>query len=347
MSSIIRRPWPAPRRIPATLCTICWFPGSADLERLGGPSVNVYGSVLTNAGGKANNAAGTLQGVDNIEVAQASTRLFELWAETDLAGVGTRAGLYDLNSEFYSTPTAALFLAPAFGIGSELSSTGPNGPSIFPSTALAMRARKQLSSVLTFKFAVLDAKAGVLGDPGGIDVSFKHGVLFISELEWEGFVHTSVGAWHYSRKQEEIANPAERKAAYGAYISVERPLWGNEHTSFSGTGFLRAGMSDGDTTPFNGGWQAGLLLNRVLPGRPNSTVAFGVFQGRLGAKEKDDLRNNGIQASSSETGFELTASDQVTPWLRIQPDIQVIHNPNADGSRNDAWVATLRAAFTL
>jgi len=76
-------------------------------------------------------------------------------------------------------------------------------------------------------------------------------------------------------------------------------------------------------------------------------VAFGVYQGRLNVKQRDNLRADGLQVAAFETGFELTASDQVTPWLRIQPDLQFIHNPNADHARGDAWVAALRLAFTL
>ncbi len=319
----------------------------AGLERLGGPGAEVYGSVLVNAGGKANNAAGTLQGVDNIEVVHAGTRLFQLWAESDLGPVATRAGLYDLNSEFYTTGSAGFFLAPAFGVGSELSSTGPNGPSIFPSTALAVRGQVSLSSDLAFKAAVLDAKAGVLGDPGGIDFSFDHGLLFITELDWNGFAQVSLGAWRYSRKQIDIADLNSLKPAYGAYLSVERRLWGTDDSQLLAVAFLRAGMSDGDTTPFNGGWQAGLLLNHVLPDRPDSMVAFGVYQGRLNLKQRDNLRADGLEAAAFETGFELTASDQVTPWLRIQPDLQFIHNPGADHTADDAWVAALRLAFTL
>jgi porin len=319
----------------------------ADLKHVTGWSGKVYASVLVNGGGKANNAAGTLQGVDNIEVARAGARLFQFWAETDLGPIATRAGLYDLNSEFYSTESAGLFLAPAFGVGSELSSTGPNGPSIFPSTALAVRTRAAISDDLAFKFAVLDAKAGVLGDHGGVDFSFRQGLLFISQLDFDGFVRASVGAWHYSRKQRDIADPDVRKPAYGAYLSVERRLWGSEDSLLATTAFLRAGLSDGDTTPFNGGWQAGLLLNHVLPGRPNSMLSLGAYQGRLNLKQRDNLRADGLEVASSETGFELTASDQLTSWLRIQPDLQFIHNPSADRARNDAWVTALRLAATF
>ena len=95
--------------------------------------------MLNNSGGAPNDVAGTLQGVDNIEVRTPRLRLFELWLEQSLGPASVRAGLYNLNSEFYADDAAGQLLAPAFGIGSELAATGPNGPSIFPSTALGVR----------------------------------------------------------------------------------------------------------------------------------------------------------------------------------------------------------------
>ena len=96
--------------------------------------------VLNNFGGMPNNRANTLQGIDNIEVASQRLRLFEAWLQYGLgSNASARVGLYDMNSEFYANDAAGTLLAPAFGVGSEIAATGPNGPSIFPSTALALR----------------------------------------------------------------------------------------------------------------------------------------------------------------------------------------------------------------
>ncbi|MBA4354801.1 MAG: porin, partial [Novosphingobium sp.] len=113
----------------------------ADLAALAGwQGAQVHFHVLDNRGARPNDSAATLQGVDNIEVSDAGLRLFEAWIEQDLGqGASLRAGLYDLNSEFYANDAAGVLLAPPFGIGSELAATGPNGPSIFPYSALAAR----------------------------------------------------------------------------------------------------------------------------------------------------------------------------------------------------------------
>ena len=96
-----------------------------DLERaVGWKGATVHAYVLNNMGGRPNDVAATLQGVDNIEVSRERLRLYELWIEQSLAGgaASVRAGLYDLNSEFYATGASDLLIAPPFGIGSEPSS---------------------------------------------------------------------------------------------------------------------------------------------------------------------------------------------------------------------------------
>ena len=132
-----------------------------DLDQaLGWRGARLHMSGLYNGGGEPNALAGTLQGVDNIEVGAQGARLFEAWIEQDLGGAATLlAGLYDLNSEFYATEASGLLLAPPFGIGSELASTGPNGPAIFPSSSLAARLRIGDMETFYAQAAVVNADA--------------------------------------------------------------------------------------------------------------------------------------------------------------------------------------------
>lgn len=316
-----------------------------DMQRLAGWSdTSVFVHVLNNSGGAPNDEAQTLQGVDNIEVTRQRARLYEFWIETNLGPVNTRAGLYDVNSEFYANDSAGLLIAPAFGIGSELAATGPNGPSIFPSTALAVRLSTQLSQHLSARAAIVNANAGVIGDPDGVDTHFDDGALLIGELSWNGATSVDVGAWTYTDKQDDIRlvdglGDAVSQRAVGAYISAEREI------SPGATIFARVGISDGDTTPYVGGWQAGVLFTNVIPSRADSQLSIGAYQGRFGSKFRANQRDDGLNASRAETGIELTYSDQVTPWLRLQPDVQIVLDPNGDRDRQELWTAGLR--FTI
>src|SRR5687768_17493844 len=74
-----------------------------DLEKaVGWRGAVLHAYALNNSGGAPNDIAGTLQGVDNIEVAKPRLRLFELWLEQGVGRATVRAGLYNLNSEFYA-----------------------------------------------------------------------------------------------------------------------------------------------------------------------------------------------------------------------------------------------------
>lgn len=321
------------------------------LERVfGWQGAHVYAHLLNNSGGAPNDIAGTLQGVDNIEVERPRGKLYQFWIEQEFAGGrgSVLAGLYDLNSEFYVTDAAGVFIAPAFGIGSELAATGPNGPSIFPSTALSLRGRWALTENQTIQAAIVNAHAGVLGDPGGVDDEFDNGALIIAEWARSGAINVRIGAWRYSDDQHDIrdtdglGDPLQR-TANGAYVSAEGVVWdaGDDDVRET-TAFIRVGGSDGDTTDFSGGWQAGLTVTQVFEGRPESVFGIGVNQAFVTSKFRANEIDLGNDPAHAESAVELTYSDRLLPYLTLQPDIQIIHEPGADRARDNVVVGTLR-----
>jgi porin len=325
------------------------FQISADLDldkAFGWKGATAHVLLLNNSGAMPNDDAGTLQGVDNIEVSRQRARLFEAWVEQGFGDKGSiRAGLYDLNSEFYSNDSAGLLIAPAFGIGSELAATGPNGPSIFPSTSLAVRARWTPNEHVYAQAAVLNANAGVLGDPGGVHTSFDNGVLVIAEAGWQGRGKVAVGTWRYSDKQDDIrglttAGDPIHRTAQGAYVLLERELTGEGEVRKT-TAFARLGVSDGDTTAFKGGWQAGVLVEHVFESRPDSAFSVGVNQAYLSGKFRDNAFDAGQRLQHAESAIEVTYSDKIGP-VTIQPDLQYVKDPGADGGVGHALVAILR-----
>lgn len=237
--------------------------------------------------------------------------------------------------------SAGLLLGPSFGISPEFAATGPNGPSIFPSTALGARFNYAFSDETYARFVVLNARAGVPGDPDGIDTSFDDGLL----LAAEGGAHgVSLGAWTYSKDQPEISGAGEA-SSYGVYAMMERAL--NEAEVRSATGFLRVGVSNGETSEFAGAWQGGVLVERVLNSRPDSVFSFGIAQAFLSDDYRVDQRASGIDSAAHETQFEITYSDALCPHLTIQPDLQYIVHPGGDRDVDDAVVAGLRITLTL
>lgn len=314
----------------------------------------LHGHLLSNQGGSPNAFARTLQGVDNIEVSRQGVRLYELWLEAPIGErASVRAGLYDVNSEFYVNDAAGLLIAPSFGMGSELAATGPNGPSIFPSTALAIRGAVDFDGGYV-RAAVVNAHAGVFGDPGGVDLEFDDGALAIAEGGLDlGRAKVAVGAWRYSEDQDDIREldafgEPRRHKAQGAYVLGERVLFGDaDGEDRTVTGFFRAGISDGATSPFAGGWQAGLLVEHVLEGRPDSAFSVGLQQGLLSSRLRDNLRDEGVDASGAESGIEFTWSDRLGDRVTIQPDLQIIFDPGGNHDADTVVVAGLRLSIDL
>lgn len=310
-------------------------------------------SVMNVSGGMPNLTAGTLQGINNIEAASHRLRLYEAWIEQPFAEgrLSVRAGLYDLNSEFYATESAATLLNPGFGIGSELAATGSAGPAIFPSTALAGRlnVRPTLNSYV--RVAVVNAAAGTLGDRGGVNTRFDEGVLTIAELGYAGDSHFAVGVWRYSRGQDhlleldDVGDP-RRRAGQGLYLMAERRLLGEPDGARMVTGFVRAGVSDGRTSPFRGSAQAGVLVERVFAGREDSLLSLGVNVGVLGGAYRDVLRAGGTPAAAAETQLEITYADNLLPNLQVQPDLQYTFNPGGVSGADGVLTAAIRFTVT-
>ncbi|WP_225205694.1 carbohydrate porin [Novosphingobium huizhouense] len=324
-----------------------------DLDALAGWSgARGFVYVLDNHGLRPNDAAGTLEGVNNIEVGRAATRLFEAWIEQDLGrGANLRVGLYDLNSEFYVTDSSGLLLGPPFGIGSEFASTGRNGPSIFPSSALAARLSLPLGKDGGFvRMAVLDARAQTFGDVGGVDLHFGDGLLFIGEAgKAKGATRLAVGAWGYSRGAPNFylagadGEPV-RKPSYGGYAMVEHDLPLGEARKL--TAFVRAGVASPDSAPFRGALQAGVLLAPALKARPESLFSIGFHQAWTNRNFRAAARAEGV-VPANEQGIEATYADSVLPWLSLQPDVQWVRHPGGDRQARSALILSLRTTASF
>jgi porin len=325
---------------------------SLDLDQIAGwHGATVFVNVLNNFGGRPNDLAGSIQGINNIEVGNTRLKVYEAWIEQGFASdaASVRAGLYDLNSEFYQSDASGLLISPPFGIGSELSATGPNGPSIFPSTALAVRLAAKIGKGYA-QVAVINAEAGTIGDEGGVAPFGREGVLLIGEAGVHANGKFAIGGWTYSKRQPTVSPPdltqgPPPRQAWGAYFIAEQTLSGNADEGRSLQGFLRIGISDGKTTPFSSGWQAGILVNQPFKGRPASAFSLGVGSAGLSHNYRDAVPVGDPALRKAETIIEATYKDEILPGLSLQPDVQYVVHPSADPTIKNALVLGLRVQF--
>ncbi len=307
---------------------------------------------LQNTSGQTPNAdLGTLEGIDNNEAPDRRLRLFEAWVQQafpDDRG-SVKLGLIDLNSEFYVNAAAGTLIAPQFGIGSELAATGPGGPSTFPQTGLAIRAIFKPTKETYVQAGAYNAAVGDPGDHGGVDTSFDQGVIEIVEGGWsmDGKGKLALGAWQYSKKQDELFSvnglgAPLRHNSSGAYVLAERVLIDGGDKGPTFTGFVRGGVSDGDTGPFKGAWQLGGLLEHPFASRPDAQFSFAVDQALLGDQFRKASAAGGVPLTGAETHFEATYAVALTKHVIVQPDVQYILNPGGDKAAKDELVFLLR-----
>jgi porin len=135
--------------------------------------------------------------------------------------------------------------------------------------------------------------------------------------------------------------------ARGGYLLAEYPFVDGGETGRSVTGFVRLGVSDGDTTPFSSGWQAGVLVERVWASRPDSAFSIGVEQGRLSSKQRANTLDEGLTPARAESSVEITYSDKVSPRVALQPDVQVIRRAGGDQDARTVVVMALRMTLDL
>ncbi len=337
---------------------------SADLEKaLGWNGGSAFVHAIASHGGKPNaKYVGSGQGIDNIEVDTNTAKIFQAWVQQQFFGdrLSVLLGLYDLNSEFYSTQSSGLFLHPAPGIGSELAQTGRNGPSIFPVSSVALRAKFQLLPSIYVQGVVLDGVPGDPDNPRGTHIQFDRGdgALRVAEIGYapgsaEGdsakapLAKLALGVWSYTSRFDDLADvdaagdPVRRKGNRGFYGIAER-AFGDRMA-----GFLRMGVADPDVNPYARHFQAGVVYTGPFPGRPADQLGLSFSMAANGGKFLAAARAAGEPADQSETALEITYRAPLAPWLTLQPVIHRIINPGTDPRIKDATVLGVRFEFAL
>jgi porin len=184
---------------------------------LRGTSIRVH--VQSNRGSPVTSEVGSLQGVSNLE-APREWRLYEAWVAHQFGSprLSILAGIYDVNSEFDVLPGAGDFLNSSFGFGPEYDHGGPEGPSTYPATGLAMRLRWEPSTNL---YGLLGVSDGVPGDQGHgrFSLSDEEGALVSMEV---GYARPLLDVATASAETVQPWGRGRRAAAQG--VTVGRPI---------------------------------------------------------------------------------------------------------------------------
>ena len=296
----------------------------------------------TEDGQLSGSRAGDLQTASNIE-APRFDRLSQAWVQQSWGdSFSIRLGLQDLNMEFDAIESASMMVNSSHGVGPDISSSGSNGPSIFPTMGLAARLAWSPTSALAMRLAAFDAAPGNADHPGrfaDFTVNRREGALIIGQADWTIAPSTqlSVGAWSYTAKTAAIdpLTVASRQAGVFGFITGPVPV----HPRL--TGWLRGGIANGDTQTVSAYLGAGLVMAGPFASRADDSLGLAIASAQIGGPSR---RLQGLP--NRETTFELTYGAALTPWLTLQPDLQYISHPASVPGLDDALLVGLRVILS-
>lgn len=340
---------------------------TADLDKLWGwAGTTAYVEVISNHGGKLNETqVGSFNGIDNIEVGSATTKFFNAWVEKSFAEgrYALLAGLYAVDSEFFVNDATGIFLHPTGGTPGEIAQTGQNGPSVFPTSSVGIRARWTPNPRVYVQAALLDGVPGDPNNPKGTHIRFNRGdgTLLVAEAglrpaepdepepaagakaaepREKPISHFAVGAWRYTPRFDDLidvdgaGNPLRRHNR-GAYFVAEQTVYHEpDHLSQGLALFFRYGVASRDVNPLDYSWTAGVYYKGLLPGRDDDEAGIHFLRSHAGTKFRQATPTD----IDHEDALEITYRAQITPWLAIQPSVQRIWNPGFDPALGNSWI---------
>ncbi len=307
-----------------------------------------------NAGGLLTDKVGDLQGTSNIEAPEA-VKIYEAWYEHRFFDerLSLLAGLHDYNSEFDVLEYASEFINSSFGISPDISQVGP---SIFPTTAPALRLKAQPTAGSYLMAALYD---GVPGDPelpqrSHLGFSSKDGVFAaleagLTEGEPGGadYFKLGVGGWVLTARAEDFTGHTH-DFNHGLYLIAEKTLFAEGQEGQGLGAFVQFGLADPHRNQIGRYWGAGLRYTGPLPGRDHDVAGLAVASARNGEHFMDYMERVGMTSMEhAETAIEATYVAQLQPWLEVQPDLQYVVHPGTDPALDDALVAGVRLEISF
>ncbi len=300
----------------------------------------MYG-LYNNGSRLSEDLVGDIQGVSNID-APGALRMYEFWYEFGGNSWSVRTGLYDLNSEFDTNETGALFTNSSHGIGADLGQTGRNGPGIFPISSLALRAAIQKES-FAVRLAVLDGEPGNPDHPSSnsIGIGGKQGFLMIGELDLSIAASYRIwaGYWRYSAEFDSFNGIGADNGNGGWYIGSEHQF---DIGSLSAAWFVRYGQANEQYNPLKSYLGGGLVIDGPFASRQDDQLGIAVAIAFAGDPYREFLDQIGVGAARQEIEWELTYRARINRHLAMQPNIQYVQYPSASTALDNSWVVGLR-----
>jgi len=111
--------------------------------------------------------------------------------------------------------------------------------------------------------------------------------------------------------------------------------------------FTRIAVTPQDRNFVNFYFDTGLTYKGLIPTRDDDTLGIGFGYAQISNGARSSLRDEGSNPRGAEMVLEATYQIQVNNWFVVQPDLQVIINPNATSDLGNALLLGFRGEVTF
>ncbi len=230
-----------------------------------------------------------------------------------------------------------------------------NIPAYLSNPDAALGARLRVKPVRDFYIAAgvynADPDAALNQDVSiDFDFSFDDGVILISEIGYtpggdKGSAGLpgdyKFGAYYDTGKFGELSDEEKKRDGnYGFYIVTDQMVYREHGEGAQGLTLWAAATysPEEEINLFPFFISSGFAYEGVFTGRDNDVAGFSFAYGKLSRDLEDQYY---------EIGIEGTYIYQVTPWLGLQPDVQVIIHPGGSSAIPDAFVAGMQISVDI
>ena len=281
--------------------------------------------------------------------AEDSVRFYEMYLAQDFFDGALRieAGQLVADEDFFVSRVAENFLNASFG---NFIGVGP----VYPLAAPGVYVRVGPAEGWTFRAGAYTADAGDDESSNfGFDwkISSDAGAAFYGEIELKrsplGLPGAyTVGAFGSTNDFPDFESGRTADGAYALHAMIDQALLLDADGEPRLSGFVRAAFTpQDDRVSAQLHADVGLVLFGPLPGRDHDIlgVAFSFLD--FANDYVRSQRAAGQRVSRDETVLELTYRAQLSGWLTLQPDLQIVLDPHF--SRSDAVVLGFNAVITF
>jgi porin len=320
----------------------------------------IYADALEIHGpGLSQHFVGDFSGTSGI-TAYNTLRLDEVWIQKLFwdKKLSVKAGNVAVDTEFFQSSSASLFVNSSFGTFTLFANNLPGGGPAYPLAAPAVR----VSFTPIPEFYVM---AGVYGQDDRIDqaVNDQNGTLFALN-ERDGMLIMSEAGFLLN---QEPNNPGlQGTYRLGSFVHTDdTPTWacGNGGTGYGVYGvmdqqlysrdnrvisfFVRSGGAPSNTNFVDYYVEGGFNFTGFVPGRSNDVAGLAVARSHVSSDYSDAQVAAGNLPLTAETVIEATYKVQLAPWWSVQPDVQYIITPSGVEDSPNAVVLGLRTSVAF